>query len=189
MKDDPDWGGSEPAVGVPMNILWIKWLIIKYQQITCHKLVNETDQSLGTVHTPSFTNTCVFRRWVHIGYWVSSHISDPNPSGLKPSHSTKTYCPLLRSYMLHDQSKPYVFILLNLSSVLDAVNHKTCLSIFPSFGICGTEWQSFTSYLEGQSHKVRGGDSHLLHADSPPPLVLKLSTWSLPVLYLYSISW
>ncbi|MCI4378843.1 hypothetical protein PGIGA_G00220900 [Pangasianodon gigas] len=109
-------------------------------------------------------------------YLSQNNLQDPNQSGFKPAHSTET---ALLS----------VLILFDLLAAFDTVNHKTLLSTLMSLGIHGAAWQWFASYLEGS---VISGDMERIHICSPQTLhwcSTRFSTWSSPVLPLYSISW
>ncbi|KAK3537498.1 hypothetical protein QTP70_012127 [Hemibagrus guttatus] len=85
-----------------------------------------------------------------------NNLHDPNQSGFKAAHSTETAL-LAVTEKLHaarSAKLSSVLILLDLSAAFDTVNHKTLLSTLRSFGICGTAWEWFASYLDGRSYQV-----------------------------------
>ncbi|KAK3526395.1 hypothetical protein QTP70_025429, partial [Hemibagrus guttatus] len=89
-------------------------------------------------------------------YLMQNNLHDPNQSGFKAAHSTKTAL-LAVTEKLHaarSAKLSSVLILLDLSAAFDTVNHKTLLSTLRSLGICGTAWEWFASYLDGRSYQV-----------------------------------
>ncbi|KAK3557743.1 hypothetical protein QTP86_000303 [Hemibagrus guttatus] len=91
-----------------------------------------------------------------ISNYRPNNLHDPNQSGFKAAHSTKTAL-LAVTEKLHaarSAKLSSVLILLDLSAAFDTVNHKTLLSTLRSLGICGTAWEWFASYLDGRSYQV-----------------------------------
>ncbi|KAK3528895.1 hypothetical protein QTP70_012072 [Hemibagrus guttatus] len=119
-----------------------------------------------------------------------NNLHDPNQSGFKAAHSTKTAL-LAVTEKLHaarSAKLSSVLILLNLSAAFDTVNHRILLSTLRSLGICGTAWEWFASYLDGRSYQVtwKGLTSapHRLSTGVPQgsvlgPLLFSLYTHSL----------
>ncbi|KAK3561767.1 hypothetical protein QTP86_013416 [Hemibagrus guttatus] len=91
-----------------------------------------------------------------ISNYRPNNLHDPNQSGFKAAHSTETAL-LAVTEKLHaarSAKLSLVLILLDLSAAFDTVNQKTLLSTLRSFGICGTAWEWFASYLDGRSYQV-----------------------------------
>ncbi|KAK3525831.1 hypothetical protein QTP70_010908 [Hemibagrus guttatus] len=92
-----------------------------------------------------------------ISNYRPNNLHDPNQSGFKAAHSTETAL-LAVTEKLHAARSAQlssVLILLDLSAAFDTVNHKTLLSTLRSFGICGTAWEWFASYLDGRSYQLK----------------------------------
>ncbi|KAK3526049.1 hypothetical protein QTP70_012887 [Hemibagrus guttatus] len=90
-------------------------------------------------------------------YLMQNNLHDPNQSGFKAAHSTETAL-LAVTEKLHaarSAKLSSVLILLDLSAAFDTVNHKTLLSTLRSFGICGTAWEWFASYLDDTTTSAR----------------------------------
>ncbi|KAK3521345.1 hypothetical protein QTP70_003452 [Hemibagrus guttatus] len=112
-----------------------------------------------------------------ISNYRPNNLHDPNQSGFKAAHSTEIAL-LAVTEKLHaarSAKLSSVLILLDLSAAFDTVNHKTLLSTLRSFGICGTAWEWFASYLDGHSYQLHASDSMLAYKakNGPAPSYIK----------------
>src|SRR4029434_7833772 len=85
-----------------------------------------------------------------------NNLLDPNQSGFKSGHSTKTaLLSVIEAFKTaRAAAQSSVLILLDLSAAFDTVNHRILLSTLLSMGISGRPHSWFESYLTGRSLNV-----------------------------------
>ncbi len=106
-------------------------------------------------------------------FLTQNNLLDSNQSGFRSGHSTETaLLSVVEDLRLaRTASKSSLLILLDLSAVIDTVNHQILLSTLLRKGISGTALQWFDSYLSDRSFKVswRGEVSKSQHLATGVP--------------------
>ncbi|KAI4903791.1 hypothetical protein NFI96_028861 [Prochilodus magdalenae] len=125
-----------------------------------------------------------------ISSYRPNRLQDINQSGFKPAHSTETALIAVteRLHAARSAKLSSVLILLDLSAAFDTVNHKILLSVLTDFGITGTAWKWFESYLEDRRYQVAWNGS----MSAPCRLSTGVPQGSVlgPLLFsLYTLSW
>ena len=98
-------------------------------------------------------------------YSAQFNLHEPFQSAYRKSQSTETALLRVQNDILTalDKNEAAVLVLLGLSAVFDTVDHNMLLGRLSEFGITGTVWNWFKSYLSPRSQKV-----HVMNACLDP---------------------
>ena len=90
-------------------------------------------------------------------YLTLFDLHEPFQSAYRKNHSTETALERVQNDILTalDKNEAAVLVLLDLSATFDTVDHNMLLGRLSEFGISGTVWNWFKSYLSPRSQRVR----------------------------------
>ena len=90
-------------------------------------------------------------------YLTHLNLHEPFQSAHRKNHSTETALVRVQNDILTalDKNEAAVLVRLDLSAAFDTLDHNMLLGRLSEFGITGTVWNWFKSYLSPRSQRVR----------------------------------